>query len=178
MLLTTWRLTVRDLRRDDLDTAHEMLDRDLRMADMSRADRARWLEWTVLDYEFRRRARQPPYGEYAIELTDRGNIVGLVGLVPCLGPYARVPGLSGPADAALAEVGLFWAVATAFQRRGYAAEAARAMIEFAFSVLKVHRVIATTEMENTASIAVMRSLGMRVGPTRHRRRSGYRWWAA
>ncbi len=162
MLLSTARLTVRDLRRDDLDAVHQILDRDLDLGGLTRPDRARWLDWTVLDYEFRRRAWQPPYGEYGVDLTETGALVGLVGLVPCLGPYGQLPGFGGPPDGALAEVGLFWAVGTPYQRRGFATEAARAMIEFAFTDQRVHRVIATTENENAASIAVMRSVGMRV----------------
>lgn len=162
MRLLTARLAVRDLRRDDLDAVHDLLDRDLRMADMTRADRRRWLEWVVLDYEFRARAWQPPYAEYGVVLRDTGTLIGLVGFVPCLGPYGQVAGFPGPHGASVAEVGLFWAVASMHQRHGFAVEAARAMLDYAFSVQRVHRVIATTDHENVASTAVMRALGMRV----------------
>nr|MBA3250709.1 GNAT family N-acetyltransferase [Geodermatophilaceae bacterium] len=59
-------------------------------------------------------------------------------------------------------VGMFWAVATEHQRRGYAAEAARALIDFGFTQLNVARLVATTDRDNVASAAVMRSLGMTV----------------
>jgi RimJ/RimL family protein N-acetyltransferase len=60
-------------------------------------------------------------------------------------------------------MGLFWAVATAHQRNGYAAEAATALIGVAFTQWHVPRIFATTtEFTNTASIGVMRRLGMRL----------------
>jgi RimJ/RimL family protein N-acetyltransferase len=60
------------------------------------------------------------------------------------------------------EVGMFWAVATAHQRRGFAAEAAGAVLAYCFQELRLRRVVATSEHTNTASIGVMRRLGMRV----------------
>lgn len=160
MRLTTDRLVVRDLRVADLDAVHRILDVDLRMDDQSRALRARWLEWTVLDYEFRRRANQPGYGEYGMELPATGELVGLVGIVPSLMPFGLLPAYGGRGAHAIPEVGLFWAVATD-QRCGYA-EAAQAVVEFGFTDLKVGRLVATTERDNLASAAVMRAIGMTV----------------
>jgi len=60
------------------------------------------------------------------------------------------------------EFGLFWAISSAYQRQGFATEAARAMIEYAFQHLRLRRVVATTEYDNLASIGVMRRLGMRI----------------
>jgi RimJ/RimL family protein N-acetyltransferase len=48
------------------------------------------------------------------------------------------------------------------QRKGYASEAARAMIDYAFTHLKLKRVIAATELVNINSQRVMRKLGMRL----------------
>lgn len=45
--------------------------------------------------------------------------------------------------------------------RGYATEAARAMLGLAFDELGLHRVIARTDQDNVASAAVLRKLGMR-----------------
>src|SRR3712207_7295156 len=49
------------------------------------------------------------------------------------------------------EFGLFWMTAEAHRERGYATEAARAMIGFAFERLRLHRVVATTEDDNQRS---------------------------
>ena len=52
--------------------------------------------------------------------------------------------------------------------RGYATEAARAIVAHAFGTLTVPRVTAVADPDNAASIAVMLRLGMRrVGPARH-----------
>jgi RimJ/RimL family protein N-acetyltransferase len=54
-----------------------------------------------------------------------------------------------------------WAISSGRQGRGYATEAAGAMMDFAFSTLACHRVIATCQPENVASWRVMEKLGMR-----------------
>jgi RimJ/RimL family protein N-acetyltransferase len=48
-----------------------------------------------------------------------------------------------------------------FQGRGYATEAAGALLELAFDGLGLHRVIARVDERNDASAAVLRRLGMR-----------------
>ncbi len=58
-----------------------------------------------------------------------------------------------------AEIG--WAVHPDHLRQGYAAEAATAMLELAFSTLGLHRVYAELDTRNDASIALCRRLGMR-----------------
>ncbi|MEY2847146.1 MAG: hypothetical protein RL076_2692 [Chloroflexota bacterium] len=56
---------------------------------------------------------------------------------------------------------LGWVIHPGYQRRGYASEAARAVIDYAFGVLDVHRMIATCQPENVASYRVMETIGMR-----------------
>lgn len=166
MDLDTPRLRIRDLVRDDLDAVHALLDTDLGMDSCDRDERARWLEWTILGYGQHRRLYQPPYAEYGVVLRGTGELVGLVGLVPSLMPFALVPAYATGTDRHpynLAEPGLFWAVASAHQRNGYAAEAGAALVDVAFTRWHVRRIVATTEHTNTASIGVMRRLGMRIG---------------
>jgi RimJ/RimL family protein N-acetyltransferase len=45
--------------------------------------------------------------------------------------------------------------------RGYATEATRALVDFAFSKLEAHRVFARTDARNSASVALLTRLGMR-----------------
>ncbi len=54
-----------------------------------------------------------------------------------------------------------WAIASGRQGRGYATEAARALIDFAFGALRCHRMVATCQPQNVASWRVMEKLGMR-----------------
>jgi len=137
MDLDTSRLRVRELTPADLNAVHAVHHPGVAMNDNIRAELGRWLEWTVLGYEQYRRLYQPPYGEYGIVLKGTGELVGLVGLVPSLMPFALVPsyavGPGQPSGSAghpysLAEVGLFWAVADVHRRNGYAAEAGAALV--------------------------------------------------
>ncbi len=57
---------------------------------------------------------------------------------------------------------MFWATRTAYLRQGYATEAARALVDFAFGTMHLARLIATTDHDNLASQAVMRHLGMSI----------------
>ena len=50
----------------------------------------------------------------------------------------------------------------AHQGLGYATEAARALLAFAFERMRFHRVIGRTEARNTASARVLEKLGMRL----------------
>jgi ribosomal-protein-alanine N-acetyltransferase len=124
--------------------------------------RGRWLRWTALSYRQLDALRQPPYGERGIVLNDSGRLVGLVGLVPSLGPFGLLPSWPERSRRFLPAVGLYWSVAPDFRRRGIAAEAAAALAGHAFAELGLARMVATTERENLASIGVMRRLGMRV----------------
>ena len=54
-----------------------------------------------------------------------------------------------------------WVFGREHQRRGYATEAARSLLAYAFESLHCHRVIATCQPENVASWRVMERLGMR-----------------
>ncbi len=54
-----------------------------------------------------------------------------------------------------------WVFAREHQRRGYATEAARSLLAYAFESLRCHRVIATCQPQNVASWRVMEKLGMR-----------------
>ena len=175
--LETPRLLVRPFTPEDLDAIHRILDVELADADvadvgdvadggaLTREARARWLTWTVLGYEQLAWLCQPPYGDRAVALREGGEVIGAVGFVPCLSPFEQIPsGVAGGAAARgyTAELGLYYAISPAHRRRGYAAEAAGAMIAYAFEALRVARVVAMTTHDNLASQAVMRRLGMRV----------------
>jgi [ribosomal protein S5]-alanine N-acetyltransferase len=166
--LASERLLVRELTTADLDAVNAVRGPDLSADARAGEERARWLEWTILGYEQQRLLHQPPYGEYGITLTATGDLIGLVGLVPSLMPFGLLPTYRrSTSPFAVPEVGLYWAVAPAHRRHGYAAEAAARIVGFAFDELKPSRVVATTEHTNTASIGVMRRLGMRIDRNPH-----------
>jgi RimJ/RimL family protein N-acetyltransferase len=60
-----------------------------------------------------------------------------------------------------AEIG--WAISDQYRNRGFATEAAQALVDYGFTELGLARIVAFTEKDNDASLRVMRKIGMRVG---------------
>jgi len=83
--------------------------------------------------------------ELAIELTAESRVIGSI--------YFTLTQDSG------AEIG--WALTAAYHGRGYAREAATAVLELAFGRLELHRVVAELDPRNAASIRLCERLGMR-----------------
>jgi ribosomal-protein-alanine N-acetyltransferase len=159
--LETDRLVIRPFVRGDLDTIHRVLN--AAFGEESRTARQEWLDWTVMNYTALARLHQPPYGDRAVVLKATDTLIGAVGLVPSFGPFDMLPyfrdrstGLFTP------EMGLFWVIGKPYRGQGYATEAARVLIDFAFTHLKLKRIVATTEYSNSRSIAVMQRLGMSI----------------
>lgn len=163
-LLETERLTIRPFTHHDLDAVYQILDVEIGGGDGTREARRDWLRWTVLNYEALANLHQPPYGDRAVVLRRPGRLIGACGFVPCLAPFAQFALERSAAVPSLntTEFGLYWAISPAHRRQGYAAEAARALIDFAFGPLRLQRIVAATEYDNLASLAVMRKLGMRI----------------
>jgi RimJ/RimL family protein N-acetyltransferase len=169
-MLETSRLIIRAFQPDDLHAIHRILDLTFndgsKIADeAARNERREWLEWSRLSAEWLPKMFQPPYGDRAVVLKSSNELIGTVGYVPCFDVFEQIPGLSrgeSPSAYRVTEMGLFWAIDPDHQRQGYAAEAAQALIDFAFQQLRVKRLIATTEYNNAASLGVMRKLGMTI----------------
>ena len=127
----------------------------------------RYVQGAIASQKYLASLYQPPYGERAAVLKTDNLLIGIVGLVPCLMPFEQLPYFAnGTAPQAVApgtaEVGLYWACDPAYRRRGYATEAARALIDFAFTDMNIKRIVATTEYDNIESQGVMRKLGMSI----------------
>lgn len=132
-------------------------------AEQQLLDEADYVEWSVRNERQLARMDQPPYGDRAVLLKETGQLIGSVGLVPCVDVYGQLPSLGRQANCpATAEVGLLWLIDTAHQSKGYAAEAAQTLINYAFDAMRLQRLIATTEYDNLASQAVMRKLNMTI----------------
>ena len=171
--LETARLTIRPFVIEDLDDIHRILDVELHNAETGDAGpqllagRRQWVEWSILNYEQLANLYQPPYSDRAVVLKQTGQLIGACGFVPCLAPFTQLPYFAGTPDPAPTELttpefGLYYALSPAHHRRGYATEAAGALIDYAFRHLHLKRVIATTAYNNAGSAGVMRKLGMRI----------------
>jgi [ribosomal protein S5]-alanine N-acetyltransferase len=170
-LLETERLLVRPFVDGDLPELLAVIE----IADTDgRAAAERYVRHGALNAKVLAELGQPPYGDRAVVLRTTGELAGVVGLVPSLGPFDQLrpvdrlpPPNRQPTGSPLPalhrpEVGLYYHVRRDLRRRGYATEAARAMIDFAFGRMRLARIVATTERDNIASQAVMRRLGMRI----------------
>lgn len=170
--LETARTEIRPFNMADLDSIHQILDVELADADFGTDgpqalnERRQWLQWSVFNYDALAKLYQPPYGDRAVVRKEDGQLIGAVGFVPYMNHFGQLPGFgsgtgAGPALAS-PEFGLYWAVSPRYQRQGYASEAGRALIDYAFTQLRVARIVATTDYDNPASIGVMRKLGMTI----------------
>lgn len=157
MILETARLRIRPLEPDDWRPLHAYL------SDPSvRFFVPEWPETEEQTKEFVRGNVENPR-QFAVVLRDDGRLIGHVGFWKWFGQQTY-------------EIG--WAIAPAHQGSGYATEAARATLAHGFETLGLHRVIATCNPENAASVRVMEKLGMR--REAHFRKAfqapGGEWW--
>jgi RimJ/RimL family protein N-acetyltransferase len=83
---------------------------------------------------------------FAMTLADQPNLIGGIGL--------RID-----AQHPRAELG-YW-LGMPYWGKGYATEAARAIVEYGFATLGLHRIYASTFRENTVSAKVLQKVGMK-----------------
>lgn len=160
--LETTRLLIRSFRTADLDAYARLLDTSFDPPAGPHVHRDR-LAYYELGERVLAELHQPPYGDRAVVLKETRQLVGAVGFVPSLAPFGGLPFFGGAAQAKFTpEVGLFWALVPEHRRKGFATEAAGAMVRYAFDELNLRRIVATTEYDNTASAAVMRRIGMTI----------------
>jgi RimJ/RimL family protein N-acetyltransferase len=98
----------------------------------------------------------------AITSAHEGSLVGMIEL------------MHPSATDRVAELG-YW-IAPGHRRQGYATEAARAMCDVGFRILRLHRIEAGALARNCASIRVLEKAGLRPeGRLRERARIGQNW---
>lgn len=151
--LVTSRLVIRLMVPADVDAVH---------AYQSRADVCRYLLFEPRSHEqvtervaqYSRASRLAADGDYlqlALELREgqehAGQVIGDSYFTIASTEHSR------------GEIG--WTMHPDHTGRGYATEAATAVLELAFSTLALHRVFAELDPRNHASIALCRRLGMR-----------------
>ena len=147
--IETERLRLRPVEHGDLD--------DL-LPIHSHPDVVRYLYWEVRSREelaavlagkIERAALEKPGDavDVAVRLRDGGRLVGTVSL--------------GWSDSEHRQGEIGYILNPAHAGRGYATEAARAMLRVGFEVLGLHRIAGRLDARNTASARVLERLGMR-----------------
>lgn len=145
--LATERLRLRPLQPADAEDMYRYA---------RRADVTEFLLWSPHESESYTRAyleyvesryRLGDFYDWAVEEKESGRMVGTCGFTSV-----------DPAHD-IGEIG--YVLNPDFHKKGYATEAANAVIRFGFEVLKLHRIEAKFIQGNDASLHVMEKLGMR-----------------
>ena len=149
--LTTPRLVLRSWQTTDLQP-FAALNADPRVmqfmrAPLSRAESDAFVAGAAAALEKR------GWGLWAVERRESGELLGCVGL--------NVPSFEAPFTPC---VEIMWRLAAAHWGRGFATEAARECLRFAFGTLALGEVVAFTVPANLRSRALMERLGMRHDP--------------
>lgn len=102
-----------------------------------------WLRGCIEEYRTR------GFGPYAVVMQNGEHVIGYCGLF-------HFPNVNGRP-----EIEIGYRLARAAWGKGYATEAARAVCDYAFHMLKIKRLIAVIDPSNAASIRVAEKIGMR-----------------
>lgn len=146
MIFETERLTLREMNQDDYGDLAEILQNPNVMYayehDFTDTDVQIWLD--------RQRKRYETYGFglWAVILKNTNEMIGQAGLT--MQPYK---------DTEVLEIG--YLLKEKFWHYGYAREAAAGCKKYAFEVLKQDKVCSVIKVDNTASIKVAESIGMK-----------------
>ncbi|MBW6439352.1 GNAT family N-acetyltransferase [Actinoplanes hulinensis] len=148
--LTTERLRLRQWLAGDLETWAEM-NADPQVREfwpdlLTRDQAAAGME------HFRGELAQRGWGWWAVEVAATGEFIGMAGLDPV------------DEDAPVTGVEAGWRFARSAWGRGYATEAARAVLAYGFQTLRLPEILAIAVAGNERSLALMRRLGMTHDP--------------
>jgi RimJ/RimL family protein N-acetyltransferase len=145
-ILETERLTLREFTQDDGELMLEILndpgfirfvaDRNVRTT----REAADYLRDKILPSYSER-----GFGFYVVELKENGTPIGMCGLIK---------------RDALEHVDVGFSIFERFWGKGYATEAARAVMEFGLTTLRLPKIVGITKADNVRSAAVLEKLGL------------------
>ena len=148
--LSTERLLLRQWRESDLDPWAQ-LNADPEVREHF-PDLLTWEQSAASMARFQAELDQRGYGLWAVEVRATGEFIGFTGLDP-VGDHLPFSGM---------EIG--WRLTRSAWGYGYATEAARAGLAFAFDTLALPELVSMTATTNLRSQAVMRRIGMTRDP--------------
>lgn len=153
--LTTDRLILRPYTESDIDAAYELFEGH---PDVYRFDpgfartpdqRAAIVRKHIAQNE------DDGEGTLAVTLKDSGELIGQAGLQLYVLPWQPF---------ATAEVELYYKLGRAHWHHGYAEEACRALIRFAFEEMNLLRLVTITHPDNQRSVRLLERLGFTIAP--------------
>ena len=147
--IETDRLFIQRLRLEDAPALFAL------RADPSVSAYDSWVPYTRLDQAVQHIVEQigaeadteGRWIDWAIVLKENSTVIGVVETVVRSRAWGQL------------EIG--WALLGAFRGKGYATEAARRLITFAFHEMGMHRISAECDPRNTRSVRLLERLGMR-----------------
>ena len=146
-MFETDRLMLRQITQDDFDVWYEILSDAETMkyypAPYDKAGVQRWIDWSLKNYA------QYGFGLWAVILKENGQFIGDCGIT-----MQNINGQQLP------EIG--YHLHKKYWRRGYASEAARKCMEYAFEKLDFPAVYSYMTSENAASYGVAVKNGMKL----------------
>jgi RimJ/RimL family protein N-acetyltransferase len=145
-IVETPRLRLRELTVEDAEFVFRLVNEPSFLSNIgdkgvNNLDGARQF---ILEGPWTRQERRG-YGQFLVELKEGGVPIGVCGLV-----YRESLDVTDVGFALLPE---YW-------RRGFAYEAADAMLQYGHSTLGIDKIVGLTSEENLASISVLEKLGM------------------
>ena len=150
-VLRTERLLLRDMKMSDADALQAALgnpeDREMYGQPMDRQGVEDWIARNLERYA------QFGYGMWAVVLKESGQVIGDCGLL-----RQEIPSADGTETA----IEVSYHIHHEFRRRGYAAEAARACMAWAFGELGAGKVISLIRPANVASRRVAEKNGLKI----------------
>ena len=153
-LIQTERLLLRPFTEADAERLHALFDThpDVWRFDgrfpRSLEQRRELLRWRMHDFE------HESWGAMGVVIRKSGELIGQAGLQYWLCPQSD--------GSAMPEVELFYKLGRDYWGQGYATEAGRALLAYAFDHLHLRRIVSTAQRANAHSVALMRRLGMTI----------------
>ena len=159
--LETERLILRPFTAEDADALHGEIYSDREVVSRSNGGKTMSLE------EVRRllaaRLGGSQFGYWAVERKADGKFLGQVHLSPYVNAgWYQVPGEESLSPIHNLEVELAFAFGKLFWGQGYAAEACRQVIRYAFTQLRLKRLVGGADASNLRSVRLQERLGYRV----------------
>ncbi len=146
--IETERLQLRDWKEEDKDI-FKSINQDLEVMKYLGKPLTED-ETNHLIEKVKKELKEDNFGVYAVELKENKKFIGSVGL-------HRTTFLSDFTPC----IEILWRIDSNYWNKGYATEAAKACLDYAFNTLKIDEVYSFTSKLNKASMKVMKNIGLK-----------------
>lgn len=148
LLLTTQRLTIRNLKESDLDAFLQYRSNPdvTRYQGFDTFTREQAFNF-ITEHKGKKFGIPGQWVQYGIEITDNHQLIGDCAI------HLHTD------DPRIAGIGI--TISDLHQRRGYAKEAMLGLMNYLFGAKKIQRIMETVDSENVASIQLLKSLSFR-----------------